>query len=100
MAVHTDDLAVSLGLPTPPMPQTATETAIQLLSSLAAWRHGSLRDLMGGRMLEMVNFYLATCCQRERRCRALADGSSVPVVPDVCRMIFGPAPPQSRADTF
>ncbi|MEH0933947.1 maleylpyruvate isomerase N-terminal domain-containing protein [Micromonospora psammae] len=42
LVVHTDDLAVSLGLPTPPMPQTATEATIQLLSSLAAWRHGSL----------------------------------------------------------
>ncbi|MCO1593960.1 maleylpyruvate isomerase N-terminal domain-containing protein [Micromonospora sp. RHAY321] len=42
LVVHTDDLAVSLGLPTPPMPQSATEATIQLLSSLAAWRHGSL----------------------------------------------------------
>ncbi|WFE53333.1 maleylpyruvate isomerase N-terminal domain-containing protein [Micromonospora sp. WMMD1155] len=42
LVVHTDDLAVSLGLPTPPMPATATEATIQLLSSLAAWRHGSL----------------------------------------------------------
>ncbi|MEU7802415.1 maleylpyruvate isomerase N-terminal domain-containing protein [Micromonospora arborensis] len=42
LVVHTDDLAVSLGLPTPQMPQTATEATIQLLSSLAAWRHGSL----------------------------------------------------------
>ncbi|KOX07134.1 hypothetical protein ADK66_20495 [Micromonospora sp. NRRL B-16802] len=42
LVVHTDDLAVSLGLPTPPMPQTATEATIQLLSSLAAWRNGSL----------------------------------------------------------
>ncbi|MEV1155853.1 hypothetical protein AB0J27_10650 [Micromonospora chokoriensis] len=40
LVVHTDDLAVSLGLPTPPMPQTATEATIRLLSSLAAWRHG------------------------------------------------------------
>ncbi|MFY1620901.1 maleylpyruvate isomerase N-terminal domain-containing protein [Micromonospora sp. WMMD736] len=42
LVVHTDDLAVSLGLPTPPMPQTATEATIQLLCRLAAWRHGSL----------------------------------------------------------
>ncbi|MEU1249212.1 maleylpyruvate isomerase N-terminal domain-containing protein [Micromonospora arida] len=42
LVVHTDDLAVSLGLPTPSMPQTATEATIQLLCSLAAWRHGSL----------------------------------------------------------
>lgn len=42
LVVHTDDLAVSLGLPTPPMPQTATEATIQLLSSLSAWRHGPL----------------------------------------------------------
>lgn len=42
LVVHVDDLAVSLGLPTPPMPAAATEATIQLLSSLAAWRHGSL----------------------------------------------------------
>ncbi|MET8357779.1 maleylpyruvate isomerase N-terminal domain-containing protein [Micromonospora sp. NPDC005171] len=42
LVVHIDDLAVSLGLPTPAMPETATGAAIKLLSSLAAWRHGSL----------------------------------------------------------
>ncbi|MEU8008927.1 maleylpyruvate isomerase N-terminal domain-containing protein [Micromonospora parva] len=42
LVVHIDDLAVSLGLPTPAMPPAATRAAITLLSRLAAWRHGSL----------------------------------------------------------
>ncbi|WP_430495990.1 maleylpyruvate isomerase N-terminal domain-containing protein [Micromonospora trifolii] len=42
LVVHVDDLAVSLSLPTPSMPAAAAEATIQLLSSLAAWRHGSL----------------------------------------------------------
>ena len=42
LVVHSDDLAVSLGIPTPPMPDAATETTIQLLSRIAAWRHGPL----------------------------------------------------------
>ncbi|MEV4755850.1 maleylpyruvate isomerase N-terminal domain-containing protein [Micromonospora sp. NPDC049559] len=42
LVVHADDLAVSLGIPTPPMPQAATEATIQLLSRIAAWRHGPL----------------------------------------------------------
>ncbi|MEV6596228.1 maleylpyruvate isomerase N-terminal domain-containing protein [Actinoplanes sp. NPDC051346] len=42
LVVHADDLAVTLGLPTPPLPDTATEATIQLLSRIAAWRHGPL----------------------------------------------------------
>jgi hypothetical protein len=42
LVVHTDDLAVSLDIPTPPMPEHATEATIQLLSRIAAWRHGPL----------------------------------------------------------
>lgn len=42
LVVHADDLAVSLGIPTPPMPDAATEATIQLLSRIAAWRHGPL----------------------------------------------------------
>lgn len=42
LVVHTDDLAVSLDLPTPPMPAGATEATIQLLARIAAWRHGPL----------------------------------------------------------
>ncbi|WP_207919610.1 hypothetical protein [Micromonospora sp. KC207] len=34
---------MSLGVPTPPMPQKAAETTIHLLGSHAAWRHGSLK---------------------------------------------------------
>jgi len=39
LVVHGDDLAVSVGVPTPPMP---TEATIDLLVRIAAWRHGSL----------------------------------------------------------
>ncbi|MFG1995831.1 maleylpyruvate isomerase N-terminal domain-containing protein [Actinoplanes sp. NPDC048988] len=42
LVVHADDLAVSLGLPTPPMPAAATEATIELLGRIAAWRHGPL----------------------------------------------------------
>jgi hypothetical protein len=42
LVVHTDDLAVSLGVPTPEMPAAATEATIQLLAHVAAWRHGPL----------------------------------------------------------
>ncbi len=42
LVVHTDDLAVSLGVPTPPMPADATEATVVLLSRLAVWRHGPL----------------------------------------------------------
>ncbi|XVU25974.1 maleylpyruvate isomerase N-terminal domain-containing protein [Actinoplanes sp. CA-054009] len=42
LVVHADDLAVSLGLPTPPMPATANEATIDLLVRIAAWRHGPL----------------------------------------------------------
>jgi hypothetical protein len=42
MVVHVDDLAVSLGVPTPRMPDAATEATIHLLARVAAWRHGPL----------------------------------------------------------
>jgi hypothetical protein len=42
LVVHTDDLAVSLDVPTPDMPTAATEATIQLLARVAAWRHGPL----------------------------------------------------------
>lgn len=42
LVVHSDDLAVSLNLPTPPMPPAATDATIQLLGRLAVWRHGPL----------------------------------------------------------
>ncbi|GII66094.1 hypothetical protein Skr01_61790 [Sphaerisporangium krabiense] len=40
LAVHSDDLAVSVGVPTPPIPQTAVDTVVDLLSRLAVRRHG------------------------------------------------------------
>lgn len=42
LVVHVDDLAVSLGVPTPAMPDAANEATIDLLSRVAAWRHGAL----------------------------------------------------------
>jgi hypothetical protein len=42
LAVHSDDLAVSVGLPTPPLPTSATDTVVDLLAGLAARRHGAL----------------------------------------------------------
>lgn len=40
LAVHADDLAVSVGAETPPLPPTAVETVVDLLSRLALRRHG------------------------------------------------------------
>jgi hypothetical protein len=40
IAVHSDDLAVSVGLPTPTLPPSAVDTVIDLLSRLAVRRHG------------------------------------------------------------
>ncbi|XVV13210.1 maleylpyruvate isomerase N-terminal domain-containing protein [Actinoplanes sp. CA-131856] len=42
LVVHSDDLAVSLGLTTPAMPAAANEATIELLGRIAAWRHGPL----------------------------------------------------------
>jgi hypothetical protein len=42
LVVHADDLAVSLGIPTPAMPAEATDATIRLLARVAAWRHGPL----------------------------------------------------------
>ncbi|OJF14540.1 maleylpyruvate isomerase N-terminal domain-containing protein [Couchioplanes caeruleus] len=42
LVVHADDLAVSLDMATPSMPDAATEATIQLLSRIAAWRHGPI----------------------------------------------------------
>ena len=40
LAVHSDDLAVSVGIATPTLPQSAVDTVIDLLSRLAVRRHG------------------------------------------------------------
>ncbi|WP_271217926.1 maleylpyruvate isomerase N-terminal domain-containing protein [Streptosporangium carneum] len=40
LAVHSDDLAVSVGVPTPDFPPSAVETVVDLLSRLAVRRHG------------------------------------------------------------
>jgi hypothetical protein len=40
IAVHSDDLAVSVGIPTPKLPDSAVHTVIDLLSRLAVRRHG------------------------------------------------------------
>lgn len=40
LAVHSDDLAVSVGIATPSLPPSAVDTVIILLSRLAVRRHG------------------------------------------------------------
>jgi hypothetical protein len=40
LAVHSDDLAVSVGIATPALPQSVVDTVIGLLSRLAVRRHG------------------------------------------------------------
>jgi uncharacterized protein (TIGR03083 family) len=40
LVVHLDDLAVSVGVPTPGLPVAATDTVIGILATLAARRHG------------------------------------------------------------
>jgi hypothetical protein len=40
IAVHCDDLAVSLGIPTPALPRSATDTVLALLCRWSAARHG------------------------------------------------------------
>jgi hypothetical protein len=40
LAVHSDDLAVSVGIATPALPERAVDTVIQLLFRLAVRRHG------------------------------------------------------------
>jgi hypothetical protein len=42
LVVHTDDLAVSVGTPTPALPEEATDLLVDLLARLAVWRHGPL----------------------------------------------------------
>jgi Mycothiol maleylpyruvate isomerase N-terminal domain len=41
LAVHSDDLAVSVGIATPELPQSAVDTVVDLLSRLAVRRHGA-----------------------------------------------------------
>lgn len=45
LTVHTDDLAVSVGIPTPPLPQDATELSIDCLVGAARLRHGDVAVL-------------------------------------------------------
>jgi len=42
LVVHVDDLAVSLGVPTPELAPEATDATIGLLAQVAVWRHGAL----------------------------------------------------------
>ncbi|MBO2449058.1 maleylpyruvate isomerase N-terminal domain-containing protein [Actinomadura barringtoniae] len=41
LVIHTDDLAVSVGLPTPELPDGAVDTVVALLAQLAVRRHGA-----------------------------------------------------------
>jgi uncharacterized protein (TIGR03083 family) len=45
LTVHTDDLAVSIGVETPQLPPAAAEATIALLARIAVWRHGSVAVL-------------------------------------------------------
>lgn len=40
LAVHSDDLAASVAVPTPELPQSVTDTVVDLLARLAVRRHG------------------------------------------------------------
>ncbi len=42
LVVHSDDLAVSLGEPTPPMPEAVVQATVGLLAVLAVQRHGGV----------------------------------------------------------
>jgi hypothetical protein len=42
LVVHLDDLAVSVDVPTPPLPPAAVDATVELLGRLAVWRHGAL----------------------------------------------------------
>ncbi len=45
LAVHMDDLAVSVGVPTPVLPEGVGETVLDLLSRIAVRRHGAVAVL-------------------------------------------------------
>ena len=45
LVIHTDDLAVSVGVPTPQAPDSAYERVIALLTQLAVRRHGQVAVL-------------------------------------------------------
>ena len=45
VAVHSDDLAYSVGVPTPELPAKAIETVVDLLSRIALRRHGATNVL-------------------------------------------------------
>ncbi|QNE17272.1 hypothetical protein F1D05_04260 [Kribbella qitaiheensis] len=42
LAVHSDDLAVSIGVPTPVFPDSSVQTVVDLLTRLALRRHGQI----------------------------------------------------------
>lgn len=45
LVVHIDDLAVSVGVPTPVLPAEATDLVVDLTAQLAVWRHGPVAVL-------------------------------------------------------
>ncbi|MFJ2831989.1 maleylpyruvate isomerase N-terminal domain-containing protein [Streptomyces sp. NPDC087263] len=47
LVVHTDDLAFSVGIPTPELPDHVTEPVVELLARLAVRRHGTVGVLRG-----------------------------------------------------
>lgn len=47
LVVHADDLACSVGLPTPPFPERVTAPVVELLARLAVRRHGTVDVIRG-----------------------------------------------------
>jgi len=47
LVVHSDDLACSVGLPTPGFPERVTAPVIELLARLAVRRHGAVGVVRG-----------------------------------------------------
>jgi len=47
LAVHLDDLAVSLGVPTPEIPEPAADLVVTTLARIAAGRHGTVALIRG-----------------------------------------------------
>ena len=56
LVVHADDLACSVGLPTPEFPEEVTAPVVELLARLAVWRHGTAGGILGLGLTERVSW--------------------------------------------
>jgi hypothetical protein len=59
LVVHIDDLAISVGIPTPELPAAATDAVIALLGALAARRHGPVAIVRALARAERVPSFIA-----------------------------------------